>query len=337
MDPKTHTAFASELPRPDQLTDRKWVQLLPIGEARPVDGRGPWRVVDAEAIVKASAPILARGMPVDFNHAMESEDGTRHAPAAGWIERLEARADGIWGEIAWTSEGRDKIAGRVYRYISPVFAHDNAGQVTAILRAGLTNTPALAMKAICTDMGTGKDTGATEPASDGRGDATDMPDMSKVTFDSASEVQLRTFARTVLDRLGASFAGPLQTALDRLPKPVAGPGGQGASATQSGPLDAFADLLLSRAQADHNAEVEQMVSDAKARGLLPPALHEWGVALASSDPASFRRFVERSPFKDMNLSREIFSGRPPTVPYSEGDGVATAICAQLGLKPGTLD
>jgi phage I-like protein len=330
----THTVFASELPRPDQMTDRQWVQLLPIGEARPVDGRGPWRVADAEAIVEASAPFLARGMPVDFNHAMESEDRTRHAPAAGWIERLEARPDGIWGEIAWTSEGREKIAGRVYRYISPVFAHDKARRVTAILRAGLTNTPALAMAAICTDMGAG----ATERPREDQGDTSATPEgrgLASATFETASEVQLRTFARTVLDRLGISASAPLQTALDRL---LSGElEGQRSSATQSRPLDAFADLLLSRAQSDHKAEVERMVSDAQGRGLLPPALREWGVALASSDPASFRRFVASSPFKGMALDRQMLTGQPPGATPSEGNGVAAAICAQLGLKPGALN
>jgi hypothetical protein len=205
--------------------------------------------------------------------------------------------------------------------------------VTAVLRAGLTNTPALAMAAICTDMGTR----GTEGTGDGRGDAQDTPDMPKVTFNTASEAHLRSFARTVLDRLGISFAEPLQTALDLLPMPAAGDEGQRSSATQSGPLDAFAAILLSRAEADHKAEVERLVSDAQGRGLLPPALREWGVALASSDPASFRRFVASSPFASMRLDRPMLTGKPPSVTPTEGNGVAASICAQLGLKPDALD
>ena len=36
------------------------------------------------------------------------------------VHTLEIRDDGIWGLVNWSSEGREKIAGRVYRYISPL-------------------------------------------------------------------------------------------------------------------------------------------------------------------------------------------------------------------------
>lgn len=328
MTERDDITFASELPAPDQVTERQWVQLLPLGEARMNDGRKPLRVENAEAIIAASARHIERGMAVDFNHAMDSDDRTRPAPAAGWVERLEARADGIYGEIAWTSEGRDKIAGRVYRYISPVLLHDKAGRVTAILRAGLTNTPALAMRAICTDMG-------PEPgAKTQSGEA-----LAQATIDSASEAQLRSFARSILERLGISSQERLQTALDRLPMPVAGPphDGQRSSATQTGQLDAFADLLLSRAQADHERDVAQMLSAAQSSGALPPALKDWGKALASSDPASFRRFVASSPFASLSLDKPMLTGQPPRAAGADSTGAAASICAQLGLKPGALD
>lgn len=86
------TAFASTL-RADALEDGQWVHLLPLGEAPLRDGRAAVTVKDPRAIIANSQKALDRGIPVDFDHAMERNGSA--APAAGWIEKLEAREDGI--------------------------------------------------------------------------------------------------------------------------------------------------------------------------------------------------------------------------------------------------
>ena len=83
-------------------------------------------------------------MPVDMDHALDRRNRSE-APAAGWIEELAARENGIWARIAWTPTGRAKIEGRECRFISPVVMVTKAGEVMAIRRAGLTNAPAIAM------------------------------------------------------------------------------------------------------------------------------------------------------------------------------------------------
>jgi phage I-like protein len=120
------------------------VQLLPLGTFRgDVDGRGPWTVKDAADVVRASsAAWRGRPLPIDYNHATESTS-FEPAPAAGWIEALEARSDGIWGRVEWTPRGSQAIANKEYRFLSPVFAHAKDGTVQFIARAGLTNNPNL--------------------------------------------------------------------------------------------------------------------------------------------------------------------------------------------------
>ncbi|WP_337846244.1 phage protease [Sphingomonas sp.] len=120
-----------------------WVQLLPAGEARSVDGRGPYTVKDAQALCAASLKPGEK-LVLDVNHATDLKGPKgEEAPARGWIVALESRETGVWGKVEWTGEGRQMMADRQYRGISPVIFHTKAGEVTRIARASLTNTPNL--------------------------------------------------------------------------------------------------------------------------------------------------------------------------------------------------
>lgn len=121
----------------------EWLHLLPAGEVRTVDGRGPYRVADAAALMSAS---LAGGkLPLDENHATDlATPKGGAAPARGCIAELAQRDDGIWGRVEWTGTGRRMMEDREYRGVSPVIVHDKGLTIGAILRASLTNTPNLA-------------------------------------------------------------------------------------------------------------------------------------------------------------------------------------------------
>lgn len=119
-----------------------WIHLCLSGTFRATDGRGPFTVADPAALVAASLSRLP--MPVDQDHATDITKTTGcMAPARGWIVELEARADGVWGRVEWTASGRALLADRAYRGISPVITYDDNGRVLQILRAALTNDPAL--------------------------------------------------------------------------------------------------------------------------------------------------------------------------------------------------
>lgn len=128
-----------------------WVHLMPIGpvRTRAHDGRAPWAVRDAAGVVAATR-ALGLPLPVDYEHQTDlAASNGRPAPAAGWIVAFEARADGIFGQVEWTARARAMIAAGEYRYLSPVFQFDGASrEVKRILRAGLTNDPALFVKAV---------------------------------------------------------------------------------------------------------------------------------------------------------------------------------------------
>ena len=127
---------------PDAAGPPEWVHLLPAGPFSGNDGRGPFRVPDAAAVIAAS---MAGGkLAIDENHATDlAAPSGQPAPARGWIVAMQARADGIWGQVEWTPTGAVLMAEHAYRGISPVFQRDAGGNVTRVLRAALTNTPNL--------------------------------------------------------------------------------------------------------------------------------------------------------------------------------------------------
>lgn len=126
-----------------------WVQLVPAGpEVAGRDGRR-WRMADPAAVVAAFAGNGA-DLPLDFEHATQIKGGAgERADAAGWIEALEVRAGSIWGRVAWNAEGSAAVAGRAYRYLSPVFRFDPVTRaILAMVSAGLTNNPNLKLAAL---------------------------------------------------------------------------------------------------------------------------------------------------------------------------------------------
>lgn len=124
------------------------LHLVPAGEFRGVDGRGPFRLEDPQAVIAASREHLP--LPVDEMHATDLAPAIgAPAPARGWITALHARDDGIWGSVEWTNAGRELVQDRAYRGISPAIRHTApakgrvSGRVLAVLRASLTNSPNL--------------------------------------------------------------------------------------------------------------------------------------------------------------------------------------------------
>lgn len=317
------TSYASALPEMEGLEERQWVQLLPESAAVPNDGRKPWRIDDKNAVVAASKAAIATGVPVDFDHALEAKAERRHAPAAGWVEDFEAREDGIWGLIAWTSEGREKIEGRMYRFISPVFEHTEDRRIVSIVRAGLTNVPALSMQAICA---------ATDDTENEAGQSMEIDDTK---IENVPEDQLRAVLKMILDGLGVSSSETVKGALDRI-MGDAPPANRSSASSDTATLTGFANLLLEGSERSRAAENQRRVSTAMQSGKLPPALETWGIALCSSNPAAFDHFVEHSPLGYLagEMTRTATTTR---IGPEVTNGTAEAICAQLGLKPGTLN
>lgn len=105
------------------------------------------QVLDREAIDQMAASFKGEVL-VDYEHF--SHDGDKETKAAGWIQNVEAREDGLYAQIRWSQSGKAALEGGDYRFISPEFPVEhlehlggNRYRATVINGAGLTNRPGL--------------------------------------------------------------------------------------------------------------------------------------------------------------------------------------------------
>lgn len=134
------TACGSSLPVSAAALDDGWTALMPVGAMVFLDGR-KYTLHDPAAVIAASPTERAL---VDFDHGADTPGG--RSEAAGWIEEfsLDRMPGFIAARVNWTESGRRALADRLYRFISPSFRHDAKRRVVQIVRAGLTNRPAIA-------------------------------------------------------------------------------------------------------------------------------------------------------------------------------------------------
>jgi phage I-like protein len=118
-----------------------WIHLLPAGEIRTRDGRGPYRVASMAALATLSD---GEKLPIDECHAID-KGVVVGAPgrAVGWIVELQSREDGLWGRVEWNQSGQALMEDKAYSGISPVILHTDKGAILRVARASLTNTPNL--------------------------------------------------------------------------------------------------------------------------------------------------------------------------------------------------
>lgn len=130
--------------RPDAdgtFTPPSIIKIAPRGKTKTRDDRAfDFR---PEALV---ARFDADGIDVaiDIEHALSSFMGEKSAGAAGWISKLEARADGLYAHVDWLQPALNVLKARSHRYVSPTFRHDEFGVATWLHSVALVAAPALA-------------------------------------------------------------------------------------------------------------------------------------------------------------------------------------------------
>ena len=104
-----------------------YYHVAPIGTFKH-RASGTTQVIDAEAVKSMVDTFHAEekaagqhwpGVLVDFDHF--SHDAEKPTVAAGWIEDLQNRDDGLWAKIRWSDLGEEAVKGGRYRLISPVW------------------------------------------------------------------------------------------------------------------------------------------------------------------------------------------------------------------------
>lgn len=315
------TALAGELP--------EWVELVPAGTFRGLDGRGPYHNADPEAVIQLTRDQTGgNDLPIDYGHALEAEGVVgAAAPAAGWITDLEVRAGEIWGRVAWTEDGERRVRGREFRYLSPVFWHDKEGRVAWIQRAGLTNKPNLPqLRSINTTQHAqeGKEK-AVEELLKAVAAALGLPETSdkaavlaRCSAATAAEASLTKVAQS-LQLEGSPGADEIVSSIER--KVAVDP-------AKYVPREQF-DKVAHALQAAQRAEGERAVDAAIAEGKITPAQRPWALSYHAQDARGFAEFVSKQP-KVIDAGSST-TGEPPAGERGQLDETAKSVCAALGI------
>jgi hypothetical protein len=134
------------------------VLLIPWG--RVESSKGDF-LVDQESadLVVAAFTGQSVDIPVDYEHQTlggEYSSPSGAAPAAAWIKSLQVvPGEGIFGRVEWTVRGRELVAAKEYRYLSPVVGvRSSDRRIDELHSVGLTNKPAIVgMKPIVNKAG----------------------------------------------------------------------------------------------------------------------------------------------------------------------------------------
>ncbi len=186
----------------------EWIHLIPAGTFHGVDGRGPYRVTDAAALI-ANSFHDADKLPIDENHAIDiAAPKGEPSPARGYIVELAAREDGIWGRVEWTPAGQALMADHAYRAISPVFEHDKSGRVLRLARAALTNNPNLTqLTALHHNQDSGMDLIARLRAALGQPEADEEAIVTAVTANATAVATHASTLASIAQAAGVTASG----------------------------------------------------------------------------------------------------------------------------------
>lgn len=320
---------------------------MPLGKMvpSPLDGREPFEVKKPEAIIAASQPYL-RSMSIDYDHETDSNGSSR---AAAWIVELADKGPngepGIWGRCEWTKCGAESVESREYRFLSPSFYHDpKTREVRFIVRAALTNNPALVLKALASIqteeqslneflkklaamLGLDPETAteadvisAIEALAKSKGAPAELSVRNKQLCSIAKAAGQPDDAAKINDAVVNAICATLSAA----------PDGEVAALK-----DRLADVLvenLSLKSGRDERSAEQRIDDAIAAGQLTPAQRSEAIELCKISPEKFSKLIAGSE-KSVLATRVTPAKRP-----EEGDGVALddaqlAICRMTGTDP----
>lgn len=351
---------AHDLP-PGVVARETWIKLMSAGDIAARDGRA-WKLTDAAAVVAASLNLAAGAdLPIDYEHQTDYAAGNgQPAPAAGWIRELSARNDGIWARVEWTDRACQMLNNREYRYISPTFQHTKSGVVQQILRAALTNNPALDLPALAKSQPKTKEDHMQKSliekilAKLKLSHAADesQVDQALAALDETApkDTLLARLASTVgladtaeADELVAkvtALAKAKTAAASRAAAPDLSPAESGAPQAEPPPdkyvpreeFDRIAKALATLQTEQTTARATAAVDAAVNAGKITPATRSWATSYATADAEGFARYVAAAPV----IVQAGSTGINGVAAGKNKDGLdadEVAVCQAMGITP----
>lgn len=321
----------------------KRIKLLPLGEFASVDGRPGnmegsntkvWRLTpeSAHRLVEAFAQTKLKTV-IDYEHAsLRAPAAGQPNPAAAWITAMTfvsgGDAPGLYADVEWAPRAAALVAGKEYRYISPVFLFDpDTGEVLALLHVAITNTPGLntdvlpelqaQLSAMATQFSTPPEQGTTQE-----------PSMKLL-------LAALGLSAVASEEAGLAALTALQGQVAGLNAQVAELKGKQFDPAQHIPLsehkkvaDQLAALTVAAETAEHTTLMTAALADAR---ILPANAEYW----KKQPLAALKAFLVDAKPLAAALTTTQTGGNPPggqqlAAVLSAEDA---AVCEQLGIKP----
>ena len=130
-----------------KLPEDGWLMLAPYGEYPGVLERKVGGETVQEECVQIINKEIAERLVLDFapDVLTDYEHNEDDTVAAGWLQELQARDNGLYGRMRWSAKGKADVEGGNYRYFSPVFATRSVGkgreEPVSLIGNTLTNRP----------------------------------------------------------------------------------------------------------------------------------------------------------------------------------------------------
>lgn len=101
----------------DEAAIPSMIHLIPVGTwAHDVYGPIVIGATDIREFKQNFDAGIRKGVFITAGH-----EGYSELPAQGWIKAVEARSNGLWGEIDWTALGVETLTDKQYKFFSPEF------------------------------------------------------------------------------------------------------------------------------------------------------------------------------------------------------------------------
>lgn len=348
------TAFVGIAACSMQIVAENEIQLTPAGEFRAFDGRpdnAPFWRMDASIAAALSAAAESRGTPyvIDYDHqTLRAIENGKEAPAAGWFSKLEWREGvGLFGiDVDWTATASQRIKAKEFRFISPVITYSPSGDVTGLLMAAITNTPAiLGMdEVLIAAASLHYNTQPTASLSQ------ELPQMDELLQDLIWMLNLPVGStvedvRAQLDKVKAAITpeqsvaaanGNLLGLITGQKELIASLSAATPDPAKYVPIAAVTEMQsqLAALNTKLNAgNVDKLVTDAIASGKLAPAMEAWAREFGAKDFAALSATLASFPAV-MALNSTQTNGKAPDKTTASGALTETqvALCAALGLS-----
>lgn len=318
----------------------EWIHVMQAGTFKLHDGRGPYTLKDPAAVIEASKREKV-DLLIDRDHQTQLAPKGTPVLAAGWVKELQSRPDGIWARVEWTDAARAQIAAKEYRYISPVFNYSKTtGEITRITHASLVNDPAMELTAVAAADR------SSQPQKENIMDKSLLAIAALLGLkDGVSAEAVVTAAAERLNKVK-----DIETALASARKTlglkddadgtaiasaIAGLSEKGGTVdpAQYVPMKAHQELAsqlsaLQKTVGDQAAETA--VASAMKAGKISPAMKDWALSYAGSNPDGFAKYVETAPV--IVAASETAAAGKAAEEQKKLTDEERAICSQLGLS-----